>query len=825
MSDFENEWTIEPESMSEFIHEIKHDRLIDQIKAFAADLKLEFPQDWIIPNQPVNNQPATIRFRIRNEGQTPALDFKTHLFMDGVKVGTWEFIHIDYEEDTAHQYQPLLPGQATRIFKHVTPPLDGTHIFSWHVDPEGQVFEQNEANNIYKCSISWISNQKLPDLLAELIEPYSPVEIGLKSKLKVKIKNQGQTGVNCPFWVFVKLNGKHIITKEVQKLGAGESIILEDTLTSVSKKNKQLEVIVDGFNEINESDKSNNSFSMGLVFDSVSLEVDDWRAFPSTHLIGRPVMCIDIRNNGEIDATRPFSVHVTEINGGTAMQVEKIDIKNYQLPKAGEILSITLPIQGWEFEPGKIHIATKDERRFLIQVDPDWIYQKTVENLNHVLAETSVFDIYKPWLISSEGNTVGLPDAYFFRIPEENRNGNISKRTFAYVEISERSGGGGGVTGGPGSSEFNPLRPFIETAKWFYNLFNDTEDDKVRDVINRSTPQQIRALSIDQLLDMVKKLFDGPTLDDDENAFNKILEALSPKKFMELVEKLGGLSNIDDEIDGSEWNATLRIATQKAWHLSQKSKLKLIKGLFDTTTYDAEERAIIDIVKTMSSQQQYNMLQTPGFSKEDFDDQVDGSEWDELEKILDQAKPVMKNQSATLLGRSEVTRINFSLEGMAINQGQFNQIKAAIQNDKIMFVHDQFSGLKAKYFMDTNEIRSGTGAFLNNEELEQKMVHELTHAIQDMTMPGQTKVRKHLEAAAYLAQALFIYYTNETEVLNGTFTPDFAGQDVFEEAWKLALIAVNKQQLTPNDYRDLLRAIEALYGTQKANEQVQLDGL
>lgn len=639
MAKSENELVGKAKPSTGLINEIQRSDLADRLTLIAPDLKLELLKEWITPGPPVSGQPATIRFRIRNIGQKPALDFKTHLYMDGVQVESWEFDHIDEKEDLAHQYQPLLPGQATRTFEYVTSPLKGIHTLRWVVDAENEVVEQSEANNIFETLITSVSKQELPDLTAKVIDPTGPVEIGQEVALKVKVTNQGQTEVVNPFWVFVKSNEKHIITQEIPKLKAYESIILEKLIKSVTKDNKRIDVEVDAYNEINESNKNNNSYTMHLEFAAVDLEVADYRIIPSIQNNGRPVISFDIRNKGKVDAIRPFSAHLYEISGGSTPQDDIIQLSNKQLPKAGETLTVTLPIKGWDYETGKIYVATKAERQFVLQVDPEFVYQKTLDGKSQILITISLYDVYKPLLQASVSTSGNLPDAYFFTFPGTSESGVIRKKIFAYTEISKESeNGGGGTSGGSGSSDIDWAKPFVETGKWIKSLFTDETDDIVRDVINRLEQHEIRALNDDQLVDMIEKLFDGPTLDEDENAANKVLDALPPKRFSNVISKLGGLSSIDDEIDGEEWKDTLNIVSTTGQHLSLQGKLDLIEGLFYTTTYDAEERAIINLVKSMSRDERWEILQKPGFSKEDFDDQVDGSEWDELETLLDAAK-------------------------------------------------------------------------------------------------------------------------------------------------------------------------------------------
>lgn len=373
---------------------------------------------------------------------------------------------------------------------------------------------------------------------------------------------------------------------------------------------------------------------------AICLEVAGCTVAPSPQYNARPVLLFEVRNSGTIDAPRPFSIHIYEPGKSGTAHLSTLIISQHQLPKLGKSITITLPVKGWNFESRILYVATKYRRKFIIHIDPEFVYGDTMVSSRQILIEFSLYDVFLPLFQHQNRESTDFPDAYFFLFTTPGMPTHTHSKIFPLIGIKEApDNGGSGGTGGGGDSDIDWAKPFIETAKWFRSFFESTEDDKVRDFISRLTHTEIQQLSDDQLVDMIKKLFDGPTLDEDESAINKILSSLPPDRFGKVVARLGGLSAIDDEIDGAEWEATLKIAAEKGQRLPLQEKLALIKGLFDTSTEDAEERAIINLVKSMSPEERWQMLRKPGFSKDDFDDDVDGDEWDELEKLLDEDPP------------------------------------------------------------------------------------------------------------------------------------------------------------------------------------------
>jgi len=198
----------------------------------------------------------------------------------------------------------------------------------------------------------------------------------------------------------------------------------------------------------------------------------------------------------------------------------------------------------------------------------------------------------------------------------------------------------------------------VEFGKWFGGLFNQTDDDDARDLINSSSCDTLRGLSNDRIIGMINSMLDGPTGDDDENAMLRLFNCLPCDRLRTIV-GIVGRANIEDDFHGSEYDrlrvrfGNCGIISMQDWDddatrvfinstdcpalrtLSMNNIKALLRNLFDGATGDADERAIIKLIRCLPEDTVRDLLREPGFSRDDFDDEVDGSEWRELRDIFD----------------------------------------------------------------------------------------------------------------------------------------------------------------------------------------------
>ena len=188
-------------------------------------------------------------------------------------------------------------------------------------------------------------------------------------------------------------------------------------------------------------------------------------------------------------------------------------------------------------------------------------------------------------------------------------------------------------------------------------LLNATDDDNARNTVNRNTCEALNAMSTEAKIALINPMLSGPTGDEDERAILRLLHCSSCTQVDEVVNAIG-LTHLLDEFHGDEWDwLMVRLrecgkvsfadwdddATRLFINLADCSTLnslrladirRLILNLFEGATGDDDELAIIKLVGCLSCSQRQALMDMEGTSFSDFDDNVDGEEWDTLRALL-----------------------------------------------------------------------------------------------------------------------------------------------------------------------------------------------
>lgn len=193
------------------------------------------------------------------------------------------------------------------------------------------------------------------------------------------------------------------------------------------------------------------------------------------------------------------------------------------------------------------------------------------------------------------------------------------------------------------------------------DLFNASDDDRARDLINSSSCAALRAMSPRQHFDLVDAMVRGPTGDDDELAILRLLDCLTCAQVQQLASRFGpnGIELID-EFQGVEFDRLMirlqecGVVSLGAWgddttrrfvrlascetlqRLSLSQVRLLLRNLFSGHTGDDDEQAILKLVRCQSCDRRRALVRMAGLSVSDFDDEVDGAEWRELRRLFQQ---------------------------------------------------------------------------------------------------------------------------------------------------------------------------------------------
>ena len=181
------------------------------------------------------------------------------------------------------------------------------------------------------------------------------------------------------------------------------------------------------------------------------------------------------------------------------------------------------------------------------------------------------------------------------------------------------------------------------------------KDDRARDMVKSSSCEELRNRSDVSLRGLIVDMLEGFTGDADEKAILRILYCLPCDRVRRLVNEIGRGRLLDD-IDGAEWDRLMirlrecGLVSFGEWdddatrlfvnevdcsviaRLPEGDIRQLVLNLFDGFTGDDDERAILKIMNCLDCAQIRSLVRRGGMSAEDFDDEVDGEEWDTLEQ-------------------------------------------------------------------------------------------------------------------------------------------------------------------------------------------------
>lgn len=164
----------------------------------------------------------------------------------------------------------------------------------------------------------------------------------------------------------------------------------------------------------------------------------------------------------------------------------------------------------------------------------------------------------------------------------------------------------------------------------------------------------------------------------------------------------------------------------------------------------------------------------------------------------------MKDIVIDTLGLPAASQFTFSFSPINVGPLTFTPVIAALQADKITVTRDaKLPNGIAVYSYKHNRYRLGFDATNGNADRQAVIVHESIHAALDiLASPVTVKVS---EAAAYIAQCLFYYYSNQSAFQGGT-TPTFAN-GTLRAAWGVAMTALKTPALTDADLAPLYTAL------------------
>ncbi|MBI1219770.1 MAG: hypothetical protein GC186_14605 [Rhodobacteraceae bacterium] len=166
----------------------------------------------------------------------------------------------------------------------------------------------------------------------------------------------------------------------------------------------------------------------------------------------------------------------------------------------------------------------------------------------------------------------------------------------------------------------------------------------------------------------------------------------------------------------------------------------------------------------------------------------------------------MKDLVIDTLGLPGATKFTFSIGAIKVGPGTFGPVIQAIKDGKITVeFSNKLPANIAVYSYKHNRYRLGFQAVSGNADKEAVIVHESVHAALDILATPVTV--KLSESAAYIAQCLYYYYSNQSAFQGGQ-KPSFANKTL-AAAWTVAMGALTTPDVTDSAAAPLYAALAA----------------
>jgi len=193
-------------------------------------------------------------------------------------------------------------------------------------------------------------------------------------------------------------------------------------------------------------------------------------------------------------------------------------------------------------------------------------------------------------------------------------------------------------------------------------------DDRARRAIRRATCEELREIATEEALRLLRAMLRRHTGDADEQAILRLLDCLGCERVAneiwlaatgrsrhptygewilanfhgrQLDDLIAWLRNECGILDFSRYDdhASRRFIESAPCEVLVDLPIadihQLIVNLFEGTTGDREERAIVTLIRCLTASQTHELLTLPGTQFEDFGRKIDGAEWRELRSIFE----------------------------------------------------------------------------------------------------------------------------------------------------------------------------------------------
>lgn len=202
---------------------------------------------------PKSGEEFEVKIKIGNKGTAKAENFH------------WQWWATHAKADCEGKINSLAAGETKTVGCKFTYPSWSTYDTKAVVDPDNEVNENNEDNNVATKKVTPIHDTAQPDLTISTYSFNHPPKMGEAFTISISILNNGDAAAGPFWWEWWPTHASHACREEIDSLPAHGDKVVTCTYTYASWSTYATKAVVDADSEVNESNEGNNTHAEDVI--------------------------------------------------------------------------------------------------------------------------------------------------------------------------------------------------------------------------------------------------------------------------------------------------------------------------------------------------------------------------------------------------------------------------------------------------------------------------------------------------------------------------------------------------------------------------------
>lgn len=209
--------------------------------------------DYEFDDDPRENEEFTISIEIGNDGDADAEDVE------------WEWWPIEGSLECEGAIEEIAAGETETVECEYTYGTEDTFEMTFIVDPDGDIEESDEDNNVLEDEVTTLPEEKADLVISEY--SFDPVpEKGVPFTVRIGIKNEGNVAAEDFWWEWWPTWANYFCREQISTLAPNsEKVVYCEDYTYGGWAKYDTKAVADADDDVEESDETNNEYHEPVI--------------------------------------------------------------------------------------------------------------------------------------------------------------------------------------------------------------------------------------------------------------------------------------------------------------------------------------------------------------------------------------------------------------------------------------------------------------------------------------------------------------------------------------------------------------------------------